>query len=63
MSAAPREKLLGWSLELGLVDYEKALEWQHGLVQMRQQGLARDTIVMLEHPPVVTVGRDGHELS
>ncbi len=55
-----REQLLGWVLQLGEVDYERALEWQHGLVKMRQQGLARDTIIMLQHPPVVTVGRDGH---
>lgn len=27
---------------------------------MRLEGFARDTIVTVEHPPVVTVGRDGH---
>jgi lipoate-protein ligase B len=61
MTIKAHEKLLGWNLELGLVDYQKTLDWQHGLVQMRQQGLARDTIITVEHPPVVTVGRDGHE--
>lgn len=60
MVTAAQQKLLGWVLQAGTVDYERALEWQHGLVKMRQQGLARDTIMMLEHPPVVTVGRDGH---
>ena len=27
---------------------------------MRLEGFARDTIITVEHPPVVTVGRDGH---
>lgn len=51
----------GWVLRAGLVDYRQALEWQHGLVNMRRDGMARDTIILLEHPPVVTVGRDGHD--
>ena len=48
----------GWHLELGRVDYRRALDWQHGLVRMRAQGFARDTIITVEHPPVITVGRD-----
>jgi len=55
------DKVYGWHLELGKVDYEKVLDWQHGLLKMREQGFARDTIITVEHPPVVTVGRDGHE--
>jgi len=55
------EKVYGWHLELGKVDYEQVLSWQHGLRRMREQGFARDTIITVEHPPVVTVGRDGHE--
>ncbi|HWR81912.1 MAG TPA: lipoyl(octanoyl) transferase LipB [Candidatus Deferrimicrobium sp.] len=50
----------GWLLKLGRVDYERTLRWQHGLVKMRREGLARDTIILVEHPAVVTVGRDGH---
>lgn len=52
---------LGWVLWLGRVDYERAHVWQRNLVRMRREGLARDTIMMLEHPPVVTVGKSGHE--
>jgi lipoate-protein ligase B len=52
---------LGWVLWLGRVDYERAHTWQRNLVRMRREGLARDTIMMLEHPPVVTVGKSGHE--
>jgi lipoate-protein ligase B len=55
------EKRYGWLLQLGKVDYERVLEWQRGLVKMRREGLARDTIIFVEHPSVVTVGRDNHE--
>jgi len=55
------DKTYGWHLELGKVDYDQVLGWQHGLLRMREQGFARDTIITVEHPPVITVGRDGHE--
>jgi len=51
----------GWVIDIGRIEYERALIWQRSLVKMRRDGLARDTIIMLEHPPVVTVGRDGHD--
>ncbi|MBU0983254.1 MAG: lipoyl(octanoyl) transferase LipB [candidate division Zixibacteria bacterium] len=55
------DRLYGWHLHLGRVDYERTLGWQHGLVRMREQGFARDTIITVEHPPVITVGKDGHK--
>jgi lipoate-protein ligase B len=51
----------GSVLWLGRVDYERAHIWQRKLVMMRKQGLSRDTIMMLEHPPVFTVGKSGKE--
>jgi len=48
-------------LDVGREEYDRVLEWQHGLVSMRQEGLARDTIILVEHPPVITVGKDGHK--
>lgn len=54
------ETRYGWVLRGGLTSYERALKWQHGLVRMRTEGLARDTIIFVEHPPVITVGKDGH---
>ena len=57
---AATDKLIGWVLTLGRVDYSQALLWQRGLVKMRREGMARDTIIFVEHPPVVTVGKDGH---
>ncbi len=42
---------------LGLVPYGEALALQEELVQARMQGSVPDTLLLLEHPPVVTLGR------
>ncbi len=40
----------------GRVPYETALRWQEALVARRLDG-GRDTLLILEHPPVYTLGR------
>lgn len=45
-------------LYLGLIDYATALELQHTLVELRKQGRIGDTLLLLEHPPVITLGRN-----
>jgi lipoyl(octanoyl) transferase len=47
----------GYLLQLGETPYVEAWELQHSLAAAVQQGAIPDTVVMLEHPPVVTVGR------
>jgi lipoyl(octanoyl) transferase len=44
-------------LSLGLVPYSEALALQRSLAGAVSQGAIPETVVMLEHPPVVTVGR------
>ena len=44
-------------LELGAVPYREAWELQRSLAGAVSQGAIPDTIVMLEHPPVITLGR------
>ena len=45
-------------VEAGLVPYAEALEWQRALAQARIDGrIAHDLLLLLEHPPVVTLGR------
>jgi lipoyl(octanoyl) transferase len=44
-------------LDLGTVPYEEAWMLQRSLAGAVSQGAIPDTIVMLEHPPVVTLGR------
>ena len=54
-------------VEAGVVPYAEALEWQRALAQARIEGrLANDVLLLLEHPAVVTLGRNsdaGHLLS
>lgn len=61
MAETTRIEYLGWLLQLGRVEFERTLRWQHGLVRLRREGMARDTIITVEHPPVITVGKDGHK--
>ncbi len=44
-------------MHLGLVPYREAFELQRSLAAAVSQGAIPDTVVMLEHPPVVTLGR------
>src|SRR5919197_580715 len=51
-------------LDLGLVPYREAWDVQRSLAGAVSQGAIPDTVVFLEHPPVVTLGRrtDADEL-
>ena len=44
---------------LGRMRYDAAWELQRELVAARQAGAALDTLLLLEHPPVITIGRSG----
>ena len=46
---------------LGRVDYAAGLELQAKAVEARQSGASGDRLMLLEHPPVVTLGRAAHE--
>jgi len=41
---------------LGRVEYGEALELQRTLVEARRSGKIGDTLLLLEHPPVITLG-------
>jgi len=45
--------------ELGRISYGEALELQRRLVEQRKQGLIPDQFLLLEHPHVITLGRNG----
>jgi len=47
----------GYLLNLGLTPYLEAWDLQRALAAAVSQGAIPDTVVMLEHPPVVTLGR------
>jgi lipoyl(octanoyl) transferase len=46
--------------QLGRVDYASALQLQQQLASRRKQGLIPDQLLLLEHPHVITMGRNGH---
>ena len=41
---------------LGRIDYAAALDLQKELVEARRRGEIEDTLLLLEHPPVITLG-------
>src|SRR2546423_2428605 len=45
-------------LHLGRIDYATALDLQRSLVELRKQGRIADTLLLLEHNPVITLGRN-----
>ena len=47
-------------LDLGLLDYQDALDLQTDLRDRRIAGQVPDTLLLLEHPPVITLGRSGN---
>ena len=48
-------------LELGIEPYDRAWEMQHRLVAARRAGRVGDVMLLLEHEPVLTLGRRADE--
>src|SRR5436190_6329568 len=44
----------------GRIQYGEAFAMQQQLVAERKQGLIPDQLLLLEHPHVITLGRNGH---
>ncbi len=55
MSASPPIR----SVFMGRVDYDEAYRLQLSLIERRQADEIPDTLLLLEHPPVYTLGRRG----
>lgn len=45
--------------QLGLIEYEDAYHLQRKLLAERLAGQIADTLLLLEHPPTITVGKSG----
>ena len=45
-------------LHLGMLDYGSALQLQQRLVSLRKEGRIGDILLLLEHTPVITLGRN-----
>ncbi|MGI6777377.1 MAG: lipoyl(octanoyl) transferase LipB [Acetivibrionales bacterium] len=48
-------------VRLGKMDYKEALNVQERLFALRLEGKTEDTLLIVEHPPVITIGRRGTE--
>lgn len=48
-------------LNLGLLPYDEGLDLQHRIVDARKAGELDDVLILLEHPPVITLGRQADE--
>jgi lipoyl(octanoyl) transferase len=47
--------------DLGVVEYAEAFELQRSMVERRKRGEIADQLLFVEHPHVVTMGRNGHD--
>jgi lipoyl(octanoyl) transferase len=45
-------------IQLGVVPYQEGLDLQRRLVELRKSGEIGDTLLLLEHSPVITLGRN-----
>lgn len=50
-----------WLINLDTIPYADALALQHKIVEARKRGLLNDTLLLLEHPPVFTLGRNAND--
>jgi lipoyl(octanoyl) transferase len=48
-------------LQLGTLDYATGLRLQQKLVEMRKEGRVGDVLLLLEHTPVITLGRNAKQ--
>jgi lipoyl(octanoyl) transferase len=55
------EKALISVVHLGSIDYGSALRLQEHLVELRKRGRIGNTLLLLEHPPVITLGRNADD--
>ena len=47
------------AFRLGLIDYEEALRLQNHLAEARREEKIGDVVLLLQHPPVITMGKSG----
>jgi len=49
----------GWICDLGYCDFEQALKIQKKIHELRVENKIPDTLILVEHPSVLTIGKSG----
>ena len=49
--------------DLGLLEYARAWDLQRQLVEQRKTGAIEDRLLLVEHPPVITLGRNAKKMN
>ncbi len=47
-----------YALWLGTMEFSRALEFQMEICRLKKEGFEPDVLLLLEHPPVITLGRN-----
>ncbi len=47
----------GWVIDVGVREYGETYRWQKSLISLRKRGLIRDLLIIVEHPSVITLGK------
>ena len=55
---SPTARIVRWAY-LGRVEYARAVRLQRALLDARAEGATDDALLLVEHPPVITLGRRG----
>ena len=59
MGPSNEKKPVCRAFRLGLIDYETALKLQNQLALARMEDKTGDILLLLQHPPVITMGKSG----
>jgi lipoate-protein ligase B len=59
MSGVPKNLHPCRAFRLGVMDYEGALRLQNRLAEARREEKIGDVLLLLQHPPVITMGKSG----
>jgi lipoyl(octanoyl) transferase len=61
MQHFPGKKKIINIVDLGVIDYKEALQFQEKLLLLRKEERINDTMLILEHKPVITIGKRGNQ--
>jgi lipoyl(octanoyl) transferase len=49
-----------WHLDLGFRSFRESMVTQNRIVSLRKQGKIQDCLILVEHPPTITLGKAGN---